>query len=227
MKTLILGIIAAFLAIGVRAEPIPASHRKRPSEPPNPRITRLVLPQIKFEKLTLGEALQYLERKAEMELNGALKVSSRIELPDTFQSESELTLELRAIPFPEVLRYVSQLAGVQLTVEGEVIVARPKGPKEESAAQIPPMKIESPRRGAPSTSLLNRPGERSNSGNNVHRAVEGTIQPEKSGRVPHRGLSGWSTKTDPKQGISVNCPNVAKCPGSGCGCKACTCRRSK
>jgi hypothetical protein len=71
-------------------------------------------------------------------------------------------------------------------------------------------------------------------GNNNHYSTAGVIQPQRSGTVENRNLSGWSVDIDPGSLFSMNCIDIAACKayrGGGvrcpCGCYACACHPPK
>ena len=191
----------------------------------NPQLAALVLPRVRFRDADLIGTLQYLRRKADEQSHGALQVSFVLDLPADFKPRYELTLDVAAVPFSEALRYVGELSGVQFSQESGVVFVRPEG----SGPAPPPLPEEKKRpvvSSAPSKAVpdaLAKPAEAVAVGNNLHRNMTGEVQPDKSGYIPHRSLSGFSESDATKKGMEVNCPHLATCPAGVCGCGICCC----
>jgi hypothetical protein len=148
-----------------------------------------------------------------------------LDLPADFNPRYELTLDVAAVPFSEALRYLGELAGVQFSQEAGAVVARVAG---ANPTPLRPLEEEKPPAASPPlpkglTGVLAKPPEAVAAGTNIHRSTAGTIQPEKSGYVPHRSLSGWSTAVAGQKGLGVNCAHSSPCPSGACGCGICCC----
>lgn len=215
--------VACLLFVGA----LLAGGRVRADEPPPLRPpARLILRQVRMQNADLSGALQALRQEAEKQSGGTVKVSFALDLPKDFKPPYELTLNLHAIPFPDALRCVGELAGVDFFAQGGVIVVRakrtaaatqPTPPAPAVTAASPPALL--------SANALGAPPERVGTASEVHRAMDGSVQPEQSGHVAHRSLDGWPTETKPGHVFDANCIRVAQCP-HGCGCSVCTCKKA-
>jgi hypothetical protein len=199
-----------------KVAPQPTRAAAKP-QPPDPRISALQLPQVNFREVDFAGALEYFRRKAEQQSGGALKLTFTHDLPEDFRPKHELSLNLKNIPFTVALNYLGELAGVQFTIDGTTITAR--------VGTAPPSKYTPLPQDAPSSvkgsGALKKPAEAVSAGNNTYRKTDGTIQPDKSGYVPHRSMGGWSIKQDPNNVKSVNCSRSTPCD-SPCKC-VCAC----
>jgi len=190
----------------------------------NRRFASVVLSRVSFHDADLTSVLEYLKRKAEVESNGTLKMPFVLELPPDFKPRYELTLDVRAMPYAQTLRYLAELAGVRLSQENGVVVVRPD--TGGTPLSIPPPEKERPAskplpyKEQILTGPLGKPAEAVGGGNNLYRNTAGTLQPDKSGYVPRRELNGFP---ETKKGLDVNCPHLGTCPSSTCGCTICTC----
>lgn len=190
----------------------------------NRRFSMVILPRVSFRDADFVSVLKYLKRKAEQESNGTLKMPFILDLPADFKPRYELTLDVSTVPYGEALRYVAELAGVRFSQENGAIVVRP----DTSGATSRALTQEKER--APSTPLpakdktltgpLGKAAETVGGGGNLHRTTDGVVQPEKSGYIPRRALSGYP---EVQKRLDVNCPHLGPCPTAGCGCSICTC----
>jgi hypothetical protein len=113
------------------------------------------------------------------------------------------------------LNYLGELAGVQFAIEGTTLTARAGAAPRP---QYTPLPHDAPA-SAKASGVLQKQAEPSSAGNNTYRKTDGTIQPDKSGYVPHRSMGGWSIKQDSNNVKSVNCSQGTPCTPT---CK-CTC----
>ncbi len=188
----------------------------------NASLPTLILPQVNFRDADLPGTLEYLRKKAFDQSNGAVKLVFTLDLPEDFHPQSELTLHLANVPLREALHYVGQLAGVQFTSRGNVLVVQKLG----GAQTQPPPQTKGSSSSAPVSRYnpLTDGPKRADDGNNSFHSLDGTLQTEKSGFVPHRSMSGVPVAMDPKNGISVDCIKPSACPSPDCGCKQCACK---
>jgi hypothetical protein len=220
--------LAAYLLLAIAS----ASTGETPAikSPLQRRLEALILPEVKFRNSDFIGALAYFQQKArQRQAAGRDGVLFNVDLPASFRPRYELTLDLTAVPFWEALHFLGEQAGVEFSTEGDVVAVRPLG--FASAAQAGVHK-EKPVPSAPApakglTGPLGKPAEPASNGGSTYRSIGGVIQPEKSGTVPRRSLSGWSTDRDPANRVGVNCIRPDKCPASDCGCYLCCCHTAK
>lgn len=205
----------------------------RADTPAGPRplpllLGRLILPEVKFRDADLSGALGYMRRKAEVSSAGKWRVPFVLDLPEDFQPRFELSLDLKAVPFAEALRYLGEQAGVEFSAEDGVVYVRRLGTASAAHAAAQKGKKAFPASTAPTRGLagpLAKAPEAVTGGNNVHRSTAGEVQADRSGYIPRRNLGGWSVEKDSRNATGVNCVRPEKCPGGDCGCFACACRK--
>jgi beta-lactamase regulating signal transducer with metallopeptidase domain len=90
------------------------------------RGAQWVLPKVQFQDATLTEAIELLRIKSR-ELDPEKKGLNILVKPGGDPAAS-ITMQLSNVPANEALRYVAELAGCKLTVEGDVFVITPKDP---------------------------------------------------------------------------------------------------
>jgi hypothetical protein len=193
------------------------------------RLPALILPRVTFTDANLEGALEYFRKKALDQSNGTLKLQFVLDLPADFKPQNELSLEMTKVPLRDALRYLGQLAGVKYTQQGDKLVVQPMGEriaKKAAETQTPsPQGPIAPNSDSVSRSnRLDKTAEKSSAGNNAYRSLDGTLQPDKSGYVEHRSMSGFPTGIDPNNKLDPNCVSPSKCPAGGCGCTVCACK---
>ncbi len=218
-------VISCLLAGG----PALADERFVIKPPLQRQLESLVLPEVRLGDTDLMDALLYFQKKAQASSQGAVQVPFVVKLPTEFKPRNELSLDLKAIPFWEALRHLCGQAGVEFSVQRNTVTIRPAG---LASARKPTVRVEMPAPAGPAaewglSGQLGKPAERLETGN-VHRAMNGEIQREKSGSVGHRNLNGWPIAKDPDNKKSMNCVHIEKCKGQCedgvCGCRLCSCK---
>jgi hypothetical protein len=192
-----------------------------------------ILPVVRIHDAEFTEALVYLQMQALAASQNAVRVPFVVQLPVDFQPRYELTLDLKAVPFWEALGQLGRQAGVECSIVKGAVTIRPASAAAKATVRT---LLPAPAAPDPRQERAGRLGETAKpfgAGNKNHYNTAGVIQPERSGYIPHRSLSGWSIESDPGNRMSVNCVNITKCkahPGGSpcpCGCTVCGCLPSK
>ncbi len=229
MKQALLGFVISLVAGSALAD------EKFVMKPPLQRqLESLVLPEFRLADTDLMDALLYLQKKAQKAPQGAIRVPFVVHLPADFKPRHELFLDLKAVPFWAALGHLCGQAGVGFSIEREAIAIRPlqsvAGVKATVRTEIPAPAEPAPARGL--SGPLGKPARPFVTGQNVHHAMSGEIQPKKSGSGAHRNLNGWPIDVDPRGAMSMNCIDQVKCKAKccengACGCIACSCHNLK
>ena len=193
-----------------------------------------ILPEVRFDNADFTDALVYLQIKALASSQDAVRVPFIVELPADFKPRYELTLDLKSVPFWVALQHLGGQAGVEFSIVKDSVRVRPAG---AAAAAKPAVRTEIPAPAAPAQDKkmagpLGNPARPFATGHNNHYNTRGVIQPERSGTVERRSLSGWSYAKDRGNRFSMNCVDIDKCQAGccdkgGCGCVVCGCQPSK
>ncbi len=122
------------------ASPAPSPAAASPS-PALEKAHRIIIPTVSFAQASVDDAIKFLRHKAKE--NDPAKTGVEIQLiPDGRQAS--LTLDLKDVPLSEALRYVAELAGMELVPDKNVIIIRPvpntaATPGGETVKKIPAM----------------------------------------------------------------------------------------
>lgn len=209
-------LAALVLCFVAQSHAEPANQVKQTAGGPLARQLRsLILRQVEFRDANLAGVLEYLRQKAAEQSRGTIDAIYLLAVPDEVALSNVVTLSLTNIPFLEALRYVGELAGVNLRIQNNVIVAElretssariPVPPKELSQTNKPPV----PTKGL--SGALGRAAEpASTGGRNLYRTNSGEIQNSRSGYINHRSSGGWPIAMDPHNTVDVNCSERAGC----------------
>ncbi len=98
----------------------------------------VIIPKVEFREATLGTALEYLKQQAAKAAPNIAPVS--FVLPDDSIKMTPVTISLGQVPLTEVLRYLGELAGANVTYEQYAVVIRSKKASPATAPQDPTKK---------------------------------------------------------------------------------------
>jgi len=90
---------------------------------PKPTAGAIILPTVQFQDATLTEAVEFLRIKSR-ELDPGKKGLNILVKPGG-DPKAAITMQFKNVPASEALRYVAELAGCKLTVEGDGFVITP------------------------------------------------------------------------------------------------------
>jgi hypothetical protein len=141
----VLGYIAELSGLQLRVdekafvlgEPVPAAQDKAKLSKPRSasklsqleeRASKTIIPRVEFAEATVEGCLEFLRLKTATLHNGegdSLAVDVRLATPDNAALPS-ITLYLRDMPLSDVLRYVAELARLNLRVDGDAYVLEAK-----------------------------------------------------------------------------------------------------
>jgi hypothetical protein len=88
-----------------------------------PTAGAIILPTVQFQDATLTESIEFLRVKSR-ELDPEKKGLNILVKPGG-DPKAKITMALKDVPAYEALRYVAEIAGHKLTVEGDVFVITP------------------------------------------------------------------------------------------------------
>jgi hypothetical protein len=160
---------------------------------------QLMLARVEFRDATLLAAIDYLTAAARSVDPHKQGVNVVLDVPSETR-DARVTLSLTNLPFGEALRYVAEQANLIVVEETYALVVTTPDSRKTSvrpAAQTLPGGIG--QRAAPAgpwPNPLAKPAEATTKGY-VSRALDGEIQPEKSGFIPIRTMGGWPVAVDP------------------------------
>ena len=91
------------------------------------QFANIILPKVEFKEATLGSVFDYLRQQVPKVTNGKTNVNFVLAVPDTQLTTQAVTLQLTNIPFTETLRYLADLAALQIEYQKYAIKVSPKG----------------------------------------------------------------------------------------------------
>jgi type II secretory pathway component HofQ len=92
------------------------------------RATRIVIPRMEFQEVTLSDALDFLRQQAVKHAEGKEQAVNIVLLPDA-KRDAKVTLNLRNVPLSDALRYLAQLTGNELAWTAEAaVIGKPGTP---------------------------------------------------------------------------------------------------
>ncbi len=90
------------------------------------QLATLILPKVELKEATLGSALDFLKKAVDKQSEGKLAVNFVVQLPDDQVKTQAVTLSLSNVPFPEVLRYLGGVAGLNFVYDKYAIIVKPQ-----------------------------------------------------------------------------------------------------
>ncbi|MDF1811181.1 MAG: M56 family metallopeptidase [Verrucomicrobiales bacterium] len=87
-------------------------------------LKSIIIPSVEFSDTEISEVLRFFEKSSVLPDGTTIKISMRREIREQYK-DGKITLRLTNVPFPEALRYTTQLAGLTYRIESENIVIIP------------------------------------------------------------------------------------------------------
>lgn len=101
-------------------------------------LQSVIIPKIEFREATLGAAFDFLKNAIGKASNGAQSVNFVLKLPPDQLNTATVTLSLTNIPATEAIKYIAELAGVEVTYDKYAISISPKGGAVVSTGTVAP-----------------------------------------------------------------------------------------
>jgi beta-lactamase regulating signal transducer with metallopeptidase domain len=89
-------------------------------------VGEIIIPKVQFHEATLAEAVEFLRIKSR-EIDPEKKGVNILVKPGG-DPKAKITMQLKEVPAYEALRYCAEIAGHELSVDGDGFVITPKGP---------------------------------------------------------------------------------------------------
>jgi hypothetical protein len=106
------------------------SMTKASTSKPNPleaKLKSIVFPSVKFSNATIDEAMTYLRLKSrDLDTSSVEPKGVNILLRGAETSTSTISLDLKDVPLGDAIRYVAELAGLEMRVEPFAVLVAPK-----------------------------------------------------------------------------------------------------
>jgi hypothetical protein len=169
----------------------------------NRQLDSLIIGRVNFRDSDFMGAVRYLRQKAQTQSAGAINPEFVLMIPPDFKPRHELSLDLHSVPFRDVLNYLGTLAGVRFSTQSVSIIARVDGPLPYFSHSVQSVAVMQPIKGfglGLGSAWRDPPVV---TGNGIHRDMQGLIQPELSGYIPHRSMGAWPVQLDPLEKLDV------------------------
>lgn len=132
------GVYFGTAAEAAASQKIAWSRTKETSSLENPLATKLktiILPSVAFTNATIEEAVEYLRIKSrDLDTAPGLTKGVNILLRNGDKPAPTITLDLREVALGDVIRYVADLAGLEMRVEPFAILVAPKSTAKPTSA---------------------------------------------------------------------------------------------
>jgi tetratricopeptide (TPR) repeat protein len=90
------------------------------------QIGAVMIPEIKLDKATLSETLEFLTKVIDRETEGATAPNFLIQDPAGKLKEAEISLQLKNVPTSAVLQYITTAANAKIRYDEHAVVIEPR-----------------------------------------------------------------------------------------------------
>jgi hypothetical protein len=104
---------------------------------PEQQLAALIVPKVSLKDATVGSVFDYLRNTANKLSDGKVTANFVLKLPDEQVKTQTVTLSLTNMPFTEVVKYVAELANLDVQYQKYAVVVTPKGAPAPAPAPAP------------------------------------------------------------------------------------------
>jgi len=102
------------------------------------QLAGLIVPKVTLKDATIGSVFDYLKTTAGKISDGKASVNFVLKLPDDVIKTQTITLNMTDAPFTEVVKYVAELANLNVKYQQYAVLVTPRaGPAPEAPAPAP------------------------------------------------------------------------------------------
>ena len=102
------------------------------------QLAALIVPKVQLKEATIGSVFDYLKTTAGKLSDGKIAVNFVLKLPDDVIKTQTITLSMNTAPFTEVVKYVAELANLNVQYQKFGILVTPKsGAAPDAPAPAP------------------------------------------------------------------------------------------
>ena len=110
------------------------------------QLAGLIVPKVQLKDATIGAVFDYLKTTANKLSDGKIAVNFVLKLPDEAIKTQTITLSMNNAPFTEVVKYVAELANLNVQYQKFAVLVTPKGgAAPDATATTPPLTPEPPK----------------------------------------------------------------------------------
>jgi hypothetical protein len=104
------------------------------------QLAGLIIPKVQLKEATIGAVFDYLKMTAGKISDGKASVNFVLKLPDDVIKTQTITLNMTDAPFTEVVKYVAELANLNVQYQKYAVLVTPKGgAAPEAPAPVAPL----------------------------------------------------------------------------------------
>ena len=91
------------------------------------QLAALIVPKVQLKEATIGSVFDYLKTTAGKLSDGKIAVNFVLKLPDDVIKTQTITLSMNNAPFTEVVKYVAELANLNVQYQKFAVLVTPRG----------------------------------------------------------------------------------------------------
>ena len=91
------------------------------------QLAALIVPKVQLKDATIGSVFDYLKTTAGKLSDGKIAVNFVLKLPDEAIKTQTITLSMNNAPFTEVVKYVAELANLNVQYQKFAVLVTPRG----------------------------------------------------------------------------------------------------
>jgi hypothetical protein len=108
---------------------------------PEQQLGSLIIPTVALREATIGAVFDYLRTTAVKLSDGKVKPNFVLNIPDTQLKTQTVTLNMSNAPFTEVVKYIAELANLNVQYQRYAVLVTPKG---GAVPPAPPAPVNTP-----------------------------------------------------------------------------------
>ena len=105
------------------------------------QLAGVIVPKVQLKDATIGAVFDYLKSMAAKLTEGKVSVNFVLKLPEETVKTQTISLSMSGVPYTEVVKYVAELANLQVEYQQYAVLVTPK-PGTAPAPAVAPVPVE-------------------------------------------------------------------------------------
>jgi hypothetical protein len=105
------------------------------------QLAGVIVPKVQLKDATIGAVFDYLKSMAAKLTEGKVAVNFVLKLPEETVKTQTISLSMSGVPYTEVVKYVAELANLQVEYQQYAVLVTPK-PGAAPAPAVAPVPVE-------------------------------------------------------------------------------------
>ena len=105
------------------------------------QLAGVIVPKVQLKDATIGAVFDYLKSMAAKLTEGKVAVNFVLKLPEETVKTQTISLSMSGVPYTEVVKYVAELANLQVEYQQYAVLVTPK-PGTAPAPAAAPVPVE-------------------------------------------------------------------------------------